>query len=148
MPTRTGTQLVAQSNYGYDSTGRLTSLDHVKGSATFAGYGWAYDAANRITAFTNSQQYSAEDATYSYDDASQLTGADRTGTANDESYQFDDNGNREVANGRATYSTTANNRLASDGTVQLRIMLRKSHEANQYRNRDYRTFAWDSIAIA
>lgn len=107
-------EFVTNSQYGYDGTGRLSSLSHVQGSTTFAGYAWAYDAANRITSFTNSQ-YSAEDATYSYDQASQLTGADRTGTTNDEAYTFDDNGNRVTANGDS-YTTGTNNRMSSDGT--------------------------------
>jgi RHS repeat-associated protein len=107
-------EFVAKSQYGYDGTGRLTSLSHVQGATTFAGYGWTYDAANRITSFTNSQ-HTSEDAAYSYDDAGQLTDADRSGTANDEAYTFDDNGNRVTANGDS-YTTGTNNRLASDGT--------------------------------
>src|SRR5262249_13781836 len=33
-----GTQLVMASNYGYDVLGRLTSLNHVHGATTLAGY--------------------------------------------------------------------------------------------------------------
>jgi len=106
-----GTALVATSAYSYDNTGRLTGLSHTKGGTTFAGYGWAYDAANRITSFTNSQ-HATENATYTYDNTDQLTGADRTGSGNDESYAYDDNGNRL----NAGYVTGANNRMESDGT--------------------------------
>ena len=109
-----GTLTVATSTMGYDGAGRLTSLAHAKNASVFAGYGFAYDAANRMTAFTNSA-YPAEDATYTNDATGQLTGADRTGTSSDEAYIYDSNGNRVTANG-STYTTGANNRITSDGT--------------------------------
>jgi YD repeat-containing protein len=56
-----------------------------------------YDAANRVTGFTNSA-HTAENAAYSYDNSGQLTEADRSGTSGDESYSYDDNGNR-LSNG-------------------------------------------------
>jgi RHS repeat-associated protein len=105
------TDLVAESAYGYDGTGRIDSLDHFKDTTTFAGYTWAYNAANRVTAFTNSE-HSAEDSTYGYDDFGQITTADRTGTSNDEGYTYDDNGNRTGGG----YSTGAYNRITRDGT--------------------------------
>ncbi|WP_233198707.1 MULTISPECIES: RHS repeat-associated core domain-containing protein [Pirellulaceae] len=108
----TGTELVATSTYGYDAADRLTSLTHADGgSSTLAGYTWAYDEGNRLTAFTV-YGYSAEDATYSYDDTDQLTGADRSGISSDESYTYDENGNRT----NTGYSTGTNNQLLSDGT--------------------------------
>lgn len=109
-----GADLVATSAYGYDGTGRLASLSHVQGGTTFAGYGFAYDAANQMTSFTNSE-HASEDATFSYDDIGQLTGADRTGTADDEDFEYDANGNRVEANGDS-YSTGNANRMESDGT--------------------------------
>ena len=107
-----GTELVATSAYGYDSADRITSLDHDdSSSSTLAGYTWSYDEGNRLTAFTV-YGHSAEDATYSYDDTDQLTGADRSGTSADESYTYDENGNRT----NTGYSTGDNNQLLSDGT--------------------------------
>jgi RHS repeat-associated protein len=106
-----GTDLVAMTDYLFDLTGRLAGFTHYKGGTTFADYDWTYDAANRITAFT-SANHSAESATYSYDDFGQLTGADRSGSSNDESYTYDDNGNRTGGG----YSTGDANRLESDGT--------------------------------
>jgi hypothetical protein len=41
------------------SRGRLESLTHKQGGTTFAGYGFGYDDANRLTSFTNSA-YSTE----------------------------------------------------------------------------------------
>jgi YD repeat-containing protein len=82
------TDLVAESAYGYDGAGRIDSLDHFKDTTTFAGYTWQYNAANRVTAFANSE-HSAEDSTYGYDDFGQITSADRTGSSNDEGYTYD-----------------------------------------------------------
>jgi RHS repeat-associated protein len=104
------TQLVAQSDYAYDAAARLAGLVHKKGGTTFANYGFTYDAANRLQGFTNSI-HSAESATYTYDYRDQLTDADRTGTSNDETYVYDDNGNRN----NAGFTPGVNNRLMSDG---------------------------------
>jgi RHS repeat-associated protein len=48
---------------------------------------------------------------YNHDDTNQLTGADHTGQT-DESYTYDDNGNRIMSG----YVVGANNRITSDGT--------------------------------
>ncbi|RCS44662.1 hypothetical protein DTL42_17215 [Bremerella cremea] len=107
-----GTELVATSTYGYDAADRITSLTHAdSSSSTLAGYTWGYDEGNRLTDFTVAG-YSAEDATYTYDDTDQLTGADRSGTTSDESYTYDENGNRTGG----SYSTGDNNQILSDGT--------------------------------
>ncbi len=78
-----GTKLVAASTFSYDAVGRLQGLTHSQGTTTLAGYSWTYDTANRVTSFTDAL-HPAESATYTYDLASQLTGADRSGTAGDE----------------------------------------------------------------
>jgi RHS repeat-associated protein len=115
----TGTSsLAASSSFDYDLTGRLKTLTHFNGGTTLAGYGFGYDAANRLTSFTNTAHTDENVTTFSYDNASQLTDVDRPNTANDESYAYDDNGNRTSANG-TTYGTPAtNNRLSTDGTYQ------------------------------
>ncbi|MEW4451991.1 RHS repeat-associated core domain-containing protein [Bremerella sp. JC817] len=106
-----GTDLVATTTYGYDNADQITSITHTDGSSsTLAGYTYAYDEGNRLTAFSV-YGHSAEDADYSYDDTDQLTGADRTGTTGDESYTYDENGNRTGGG----YSTGDNNQLLSDG---------------------------------
>jgi RHS repeat-associated protein len=105
-----GSALVATSTYTHDNAGRLTALTHAQNTNVLANYDWAYDVANRITSFTNGL-YSSESATYSYDDTNQLTGGDRFGTSNDESYSYDANGNRTMTG----YSTGTNNQLTSDG---------------------------------
>ena len=87
--------------------------------------------------------YSAENATFSYDDFGQLTGADRTGSGNDEAYDYDDNGNRESANGD-TYTPGTNNQIESDGTFDYLY----DDEGNRIRKTeiatgDYVTYEWD-----
>lgn len=105
-----GSELVYTSGYTYDRADRLTALSYQdSSSSTLAGYTWGFDSANRLTDFTVTG-YSAENATYSYDDTSQLTGADRNGTSNDESYAYDSNGNR------TSYTIGDNNQITSDGT--------------------------------
>lgn len=135
-----GTELVATSTYGYDDADRITSLDHDdSSSSTLAGYTWAYDEGNRLTAFTV-YGYSAEDATYSYDDTDQLTGADRSGTSDDEAYTYDENGNRT----NSGYSTGDNNQLLSDGTYNYTY----DDEGNRLTKTnistgDYIEYTWD-----
>jgi RHS repeat-associated protein len=108
-----GTQLVAESSYSYDQAGRLRNLRHFQGQTTFVEYTWNFDAANRMTQYINSVDGTAD---YTSDAAGQLTAADYD-YQTDESYQYDSNGNRVLANG-STYTTGANNRLLSDGTYR------------------------------
>ncbi|PQO43512.1 RHS repeat-associated core domain-containing protein [Blastopirellula marina] len=135
-----GTETVATSTYGYDYADQLTSITHVDGgSSTLAGYTYSYDEGNRLTGFTV-YGYSAEDATYSYDDTDQLTGADRSGTTSDESYTYDENGNRTGGG----YSTGDNNQVLSDGTYNYTY----DDEGNRLTKTnistgDYEFYAWD-----
>ncbi len=108
-----GTQLVAESSYSYDQAGRLRNLRHFQGQTTFVEYTWNFDAANRMTQYINSVDGTAD---YTSDAAGQLTAADYD-YQTDESYQYDSNGNRVLANG-STYTTGTNNRLLSDGTYR------------------------------
>ena len=45
------TQLVAQTDYGYDQTGRLTDMTHLRGETTFVDYDWSFDAASHMTQY-------------------------------------------------------------------------------------------------
>jgi RHS repeat-associated protein len=102
-----GTQLVAQSNYTFDDFGRLTDLVHESESNILANYNWIYDEASRITQFTSTDGI----INYTYDNLAQIISADST-QQNDESYSYDDNGNRT----NSGYVTGENNQLLSDGT--------------------------------
>jgi RHS repeat-associated protein len=101
-----GTQLVADSIYEYDVASRLKELNHFKGTDILAAYGFEYDAGNRITSFSSPDGTS----TYDYDLTNQLTGTDHS-YQNDESYRYDDNGNRT----NDGYDTGTDNRLLTDG---------------------------------
>ena len=107
------TQLVATGTYGFDLAGRLTSLTYAKGATTLVDYDWVFDAADRMTQYVNSLDGTVD---YTNDDAGQLTGADYD-YQDDESYVYDDNGNRVTANGDS-YTTGDNNQLLSDGTCR------------------------------
>jgi RHS repeat-associated protein len=112
----TGTSnLVATTDYQYDSSNRLTVLTHAQGATTLAAYTWTFDAANRLVGQTPPDGA----VSYSYDSRSQLTGADYD-YQDDESYVYDENGNRISAtnesSGTDAYPTGDHNRLAFDGT--------------------------------
>jgi RHS repeat-associated protein len=111
-----GTKLVATSSFVFDLSGRLTDLTHQQNATVFADYDWDYDAGNRLEQFVSSVDGTVD---YNYDARDQLTAATYVGQASslssDESYTYDDNGNRVLANG-ATYQTDPNNRLVNDGT--------------------------------
>jgi RHS repeat-associated protein len=95
-----------------------------------------------MTAFTNAI-YPSEDAAYTHDATGQLLGATRSDPADDESYVYDDNGNRITANG-ASYTIGLNNRIESDGTFNYTY----DAEGNitlitDVATGDYRELEWD-----
>jgi len=102
-----GTQEVLKTLHAYDGMGRLTALDHKKGSNFLAGYDYTYDAASRITSIDSLTDGLS---TFTYDVTNQLTAADHNSQP-DESYSFDLNGNRTMAG----HTVIANNRLSTDG---------------------------------
>jgi len=112
----TATTLVSTSTYGYDFAGRLTSLVHDPAAGGFDDleHAWTYDRANRVDTFTNSIDGLTD---YGYDARDQLETADRDGTALDETYDYDDAGNR-TEDGAAAYTVGANNRLLFDGAYR------------------------------
>lgn len=77
------------------------------GTDLFTPYEWSYDNIYRTT------QFVGDDGTtdYEYDKTSQLTDADHD-YQTDESYSYDDNGNRTMTG----YQTGDNNQLENDGT--------------------------------
>ena len=103
-----GTQLVATATYTFDDAYELVGLTYTKGTTTLASYAYTYDSAGNITTMTTVDGTT----TYTYDPAGQLISATLGGTEV-ESYTYDDNGNRETANGD-TYDTGDDNQLTSD----------------------------------
>jgi RHS repeat-associated protein len=101
----TGTNLVAETSHTFDNLNRLTDITHSKGVNVLANYSQAYDAKSRITGVTGTDGSSS----FTYDNTDQLTGVDYS-FQTDESYTYDDNGNRT----NAGYVTGVNNRLLED----------------------------------
>jgi hypothetical protein len=119
---------VAVTEFTLDLADRIDTIEHRSGSTPgsgtlLAGYDYGWNAASRLTGMdflpdgvNSPYDYSAEDVTtFTYDNRDQLTTTDRTGTAADESYTYDDNGNR-LTDGGSSYTVGLNNRLQSDGT--------------------------------
>jgi RHS repeat-associated protein len=117
-----GTQLVATTNYLYDSLNRLNSLTHRGPTSTLLdSFTLQYDSASRISRVTD-----VDGATdYTYDSRDQLTVANHADPSNpDETYTYDDTGNRLSSHvhgknyqlGDGSDGEPDNNRLTSDGT--------------------------------
>ena len=106
------THHVVETDFVYDNLGRLTDLTHTHDATTIADYGWTFDSYSRVTqmSFTSSTGNSGT-SDYSYDDTGQVTAADHD-FQTDESYSYDENGNRTLTG----YTTGDNNQLTSDGT--------------------------------
>ncbi len=106
------THHVVETDFVYDGLGRLTDLTHTHDTTTIADYGWTFDSYSRVTqmSFTSSIGNSGT-SDYSYDDTGQVTAADHD-FQTDESYSYDENGNRTLTG----YTTGDNNQLTSDGT--------------------------------
>ncbi len=108
-----GTQLVSTATYAFDDAYELVGLIYTKGATTLSSYAYTYDDAGNMT------QMVTVDGTVAYtnDDTGQLTAADYN-YQTDESYTYDENGNRVVVDGTTTYVTGDDNRLLSDGTYR------------------------------
>jgi RHS repeat-associated protein len=97
---------VGTSTAAYDSMGRLTGITHAPSASPSIAYGYAYDAASRITALTTPEGTSS----FTLDATDQLTSASLTG----EAYAYDKTGNRTSGNA----VTGTGNRLLTDGTYR------------------------------
>src|SRR5207247_887195 len=61
-----GNNPVAATDFVFDQIGRLTSMTHSGGEEILADYDWTYDAANRVTSFSDAA-HPDENAAYNYD---------------------------------------------------------------------------------
>ena len=117
------------TDYAYErATGRLSKITHRIDANGFVGapawmklideYSYSYDRDDRITKLATLLDGTA---TYTYDKIDQLTFADRTGESQDETYAYDEAGNRltsTVYGAASNYSHGTQyqqNRLSSDG---------------------------------
>lgn len=126
----------ATTAFSYDTLNRLDEIDHKRsGTSLFTPYTYTYDRDDRIT------QAASQDGTsdYTYDAASQLTATDHS-FQTDETYSWDNNGNRNSAG----YTVGTNNRISTDGTYNYTY----DDEGNVTRrtkisDSSVRDYAWD-----
>lgn len=109
---RAGTQSVTTSEYEYDELNRVSRIQHANAGGTFDFYDYEYDPGSRITAITDPNGRSD----YGYDATDQLLGASHgDALLEDESYEYDLNGNRITTATQGTdYVTGDGNRLLED----------------------------------
>ena len=131
---------IAESLYEYNSNNAVTSITHNNASGSqIVKHSYTYDETNNIVEYLNSIDGNTE---YNYDFLGQLISADHA-SQTDESYAYDSNGNRVVANGDA-YTTGTNNELTSDGTYTYTYdaegnRISKTNTANTERE----LYTWD-----
>jgi RHS repeat-associated protein len=101
-----GVSPIGTSTAAYDGLGRLTGIVHAPSAGASIAYGYAYDAASRMTSMTTPEGTSS----MTLDAADQLLSASLTG----ETYAYDKTGNRTSGGTQ----TGAGNRLAFDGTYR------------------------------
>jgi RHS repeat-associated protein len=92
--------------YEFDGLDRLTQLTHTKSGNTLANFQYQFNPVRSITQITDG----AGAHNYSYDSLDRLTGATHPSQAN-ESYTYDDVGNRTASHHGSSYTTQAFNRL-------------------------------------
>jgi RHS repeat-associated protein len=92
----------------YDGLNRLTRLTHAKGANTLADFQYQFNVVSNITQMIDS----AGAHNYTYDSVDRLTGATHPNQTN-ESYTYDDVGNRSASNHGSSYTYQAFNRLVA-----------------------------------
>ena len=111
--------LVAQSTYGYDLNGNLTSLVYSNSGSTLPSYSWTYDPLGNMTSSNETLGSIVDSVNYTSDSTGQLLTATATSGPPSESYTYDSNGNRETvttSSGQVTCITGPDNELLYDGT--------------------------------
>ncbi len=100
--------LVASTDYSYDTGNRLSGITHKQGVTTLNSYTMGYDLLSRITSITSTADGAS---TYTYDVNSQLKTTTNTGGLHyqDEAFSYDANGNRNGAN----YTVGSDNRTTT-----------------------------------
>ncbi len=96
------------STYQYDGLNRLTRLTHVKGLNTLADFQYQFNTVDSITQMIDG----AGSHNYTYDSLDRLTAATHPNQVN-ESYTYDDVGNRTASHQGSSYTYQTFNRLVS-----------------------------------
>jgi RHS repeat-associated protein len=92
----------------YDGLNRLTRLTHAKGANTLADFQYQFNTVNDITQMIDG----AGSHNYSYDSLNRLTAASHPNQTN-ESYTYDDVGNRTASHQGSSYTYQPFNRLVA-----------------------------------
>ncbi|MDO4584597.1 MAG: RHS repeat-associated core domain-containing protein [Planctomycetia bacterium] len=105
---------IANTLYTYNANNAVTSITHKKPDETsIVQHSYTYDSTNNILSYLNSLDGSTS---YNYDFLGQLISTDYANqNLTDETYTYDENGNRLTANG-SNYTTGTNNELTYDST--------------------------------
>ena len=137
-----GTNPSLRTVFSYDTTNRLSSLDHQDvtsgGTATsLHNYDYSYDAMDRFVSIDSSLDGLSE---FTFDELSQLTDADHDSSRADETYNYDETGNRSGTG----FSVGDDNLTLSDGTDDYEY----DNEGNRTQRTeissgDYEVFEWD-----
>lgn len=126
----------------YDSANRMTELDYrnidsSNKATTLNEYDFVYDRMDRITSITSTADGTS---TIGYDYRSQVTSADHASPRSDESYAFDDNGNRSGG----SYTTGTNNQTTADSTYTYTYD-KEGNRSRRTKTSDgsYEDYTWD-----
>jgi RHS repeat-associated protein len=97
------------STFEYEGLDRLTRLKHVKGANTLADFQYQFNTSNYISQIVDG----AGAHSYSYDSLDRLTTATHPAGQTNESYAYDDVGNRTASHQWSSYTYQPFNRLVT-----------------------------------
>ncbi len=127
---------VATTDFIYDYANRLDWIIHQQGATNLNTYDYAYDPLSRLSSVTST----ADGLTsYTYDQRSQLTGVDNA-LYPDESFGYDEAGNRSEATG---YLTLDDNRTVSGPGGTTYTYDHEGNVTNSYDGQYHWTYTWD-----
>ncbi len=138
----TSNQVVSETTFDYDARGRLDMIHHSDSSdALVAGFDYSYNNLNQLTTmdFLNTA-YAGESVTWTYDRLGQLKSANVV-SGNDESYSYDANGNRTLANG-VQQDIDAGNQLEDDG-IYTYTYDDEGNRTSRARSGEFTEYEWD-----
>ena len=122
--TANADQFHFDTSYAYDGIGRLLGIEHLTNNAPtpIVTFDYGYDAASRITQLDSNFDHAnvdfARSQSFNFDPTGQLTNLATTqGTGANNTYTYDDNGNRKTQSGddSQTNSVETNNQISTDG---------------------------------
>jgi RHS repeat-associated protein len=125
------------STYEYDGLKRLTRLKHIKNTTTLADFQYQFNTAGNVTQMIDG----AGTHTYTYDTLRRLTAATHPNQTN-ESYTYDDVGNRTASHQGSSYTYQSFNRLVSANGTTFSYDT-NGNEISKTNGTDSWTYSWD-----